>query len=173
MKEEFIKSFSQKCLSSFPKQVIRLLMFSVSKRNKYFCSTKRGKKEVLTLSKCANQGKEPGNECMNKLIDSLTGIPTAKHELRLPLMCCKYFQMEECVERELRKIGKPNCPESSIDLINRMLEAYTGEALNFVCRDYTREDDKCSKIDHLTPPPTAGPRPFAVLTPVLRILESI
>ena len=148
-------------------------MYGVSKKNKYFCYTKRGKKEMLLLSKCGNQGKEQGNRCMNKLIDSLTGIPTAKRDLRLPLMCCNYFQMEECIEREAIKIGKPSCPESSIELINQLLEAYTGDALNFVCRDYTREDDKCSKIIHLTPPPAPDKRPIAVLTPFFRILESV
>jgi hypothetical protein len=87
-KELYVKDYAKKCLKAFPFQVTTLLMYGVMRKNKYYCSFKRGKKDIVAMAKCLNSIKSNGNKCMNKLIDeAMATIPLKDDNLKIVSIC--------------------------------------------------------------------------------------
>lgn len=86
-KELYVKDYAKRCLKAFPYQVTTLLMFGVIRKNKYYCTFKRGKKDIVAMAKCLNAIKSNGNKCMNILIDEAMAIINAPEKLKIGLIC--------------------------------------------------------------------------------------
>jgi len=177
VRNNFVKAYAARCLSSFPKQMTNLLMYGISRRNKYHCTSSKGKKEVKLMAKCGNKGKKQGNKCMNDMTDSFINALNAKDpKMRIPLMCCHYFKFEECIEREATNIGDPFCPPSSVKLVEETIYAFTGDLIRHICADFSRDSDKCEKdVLPFVPKKKRDQknRPLSVLPAFIEVLESV
>jgi hypothetical protein len=87
-KELYVKNYAKRCLKAFPFQVTTLLMYGVIRKNKYYCSFKRGKKDIVAMAKCLNSIKSNGNKCMSKLIDeAMATIPLKDNNRKIASIC--------------------------------------------------------------------------------------
>jgi hypothetical protein len=175
-KELYVKNYAKRCLKAFPFQVTTLLMYGVIRKNKYYCSFKRGKKDIVAMAKCLNSIKSNGNKCMSKLIDeAMATIPLKDNNRKIASICCNYYKFEECVSHEASESPSPHCTHDSVILIEQLLEGYTGQMLGHICTQFRRDTDQCSK---LVPLPLSKPlnstvRYKSILPPFIEILDSI
>ena len=86
-KELYVKDYAKRCLKAFPYQVTTLLMYGVIRKNKYYCTFKRGKKDIVNMAKCLNAIKPQGTRCMNKLIDEAMVTINAPEKMKIGLIC--------------------------------------------------------------------------------------
>jgi len=86
-KEYYVKDYAKRCLKAFPHQVTTLLMFGVIRKNKYYCTFKKGKKDIVKMAKCLNTIKSKGNRCMTKLIDEAMATRNVSENLKIGSIC--------------------------------------------------------------------------------------
>ncbi|XP_054155301.1 uncharacterized protein LOC128953805 [Oppia nitens] len=176
-KELYVKNYAKRCLKAFPYQVTTLLMYGVIRKNKYYCTFKRGQKDIVGMAKCLNDIKPMGDKCMSKLIDEAMITINAPENLKIGLICCNYYKFEDCVTHEASESASKDCTETSVTLIEQLLEGYTGQMIGHICTQYRRETDQCQKILRVpktwTRELTNQTRYKSILPPFIDILESI
>ncbi|XP_054155087.1 uncharacterized protein LOC128953613 [Oppia nitens] len=172
--ENCIKDYSKKCLQSFPRQVTGVLAYGVAKTNKGYCTNKKRKDSFIEIGKCANNIKHLGDACMKTYIDDLQGIENFKDaKLKLPIACCNFYKMKQCILISVEKNGKPVCSDSNYQEIERIIDGYSYDVLQLICGEYTEDSDKCQSLLPKTPKKRSSQKSTrSLLPPFINILST-
>lgn len=86
--QENIKNYANKCLVKLSKQVLNLLMYSVTKNSNNVCKSARRKAEFINIGKCGNVAKPDTIKCWKTLVMKIDAIQYYKDDkLKIPLVC--------------------------------------------------------------------------------------
>ncbi|CAG2109084.1 unnamed protein product [Medioppia subpectinata] len=172
--EKCIKDYSSKCLKAFPKQVTSVLAYGVAKTNKGYCSNKKRKESFIMIGECANKMKSPMDKCMFQYIDRLQGAENYRNvKMRLPMACCEYYKMKQCILGHIEREGKPLCTDSVYNEAERLIDGYAFDVLQLICGDYTEDSDKCQNSVPKTPKKLSSQkRTKSLLLPLINILAA-
>lgn len=142
-----MKEYTQNCMSKTAKQSISVLVYSVAKTNKGYCSTRKRKLAMLGVSKCAGEHKAKLDGFMDIMTREFHGIRTYKDsKLRLPLACCSYYKFKHNLVEHIQQ----HCP-TQVTEMEALIDGYAHDILNLVCGEYTEDSDKCKTIVAKTP----------------------
>ncbi|OTF73528.1 hypothetical protein BLA29_006074 [Euroglyphus maynei] len=126
-KERCLHDHSNKCLSHSANQAIMELIRTISNKNRVICSSKQRRNVQIRANQCLNQQRsQRPNYCYNNFVQRIHGIHHNYHEF----LTCLRNQLKSCAH----------------DLINNLLKLiqnYSGETLNYVCREYKQNSNKC------------------------------
>ncbi|XP_017488802.1 PREDICTED: uncharacterized protein LOC108377048 [Rhagoletis zephyria] len=135
--EGCLRAHSKKCLSHSANQAITELIRSMSKQNRVICSNKNNRRLYGKTTQCINKHPTP-NVCYQKFVDDVHGIHQFGQEEKIPVICCSYVAFSSCLQEQVK-----SCGTDSVNAVNRLVQNYAGETLNYVCREY-KGANKCS-----------------------------
>lgn len=145
--DKCVKEYTQNCMSKTAKQSISVLLYSISKTNKGYCSGKKRKEALLDLSKCCSANKSKLDEFMDIMTREFHGIRNYREsKLRIPLACCSYFKFK----RNVIDLVQQKCSNQATEM-EGLIDGYAHDILNLVCGDYSEDSDKCKTIESKTP----------------------
>ena len=86
--EQCIKDYSGKCLHSDSRQTIQVMLYGISKTNRFYCSNKRRKAAIINTGTCANTFIKDMNNIMFDIIRKLHAIRFyPDNKMKIPLTC--------------------------------------------------------------------------------------
>ncbi|KAH9414318.1 hypothetical protein DERP_008517 [Dermatophagoides pteronyssinus] len=178
-KELYVKEYARRCLAKFPRQVTSLLMFGIIRKNRQFCSKTRLRKEMIHAAHCLNTIKRKGSKCFSRSIQDFLIIKHMPISGRVGKTCCVYYQLEECLVQQAIETPQ-SCSSEDAQMIENLIEGYTGQVVSSICQNYPKSHDSCSKLlqkkemnklkklisNEMT-------KTYSILPPLIDILDSI
>jgi len=138
-KESCLSAHSKKCLSHSANQAITELIRSMAKQNRAICSNKNSRRLISKTSQCIN-AKQSSDQCYQQFVDNIHGIHQYGQEEKIPVICCSYMSFSGCLQSQVK-----GCGGDALNAINRLVQSYAGETLNYVCREY-KTFSKCDSF---------------------------
>ncbi|XP_053200817.1 uncharacterized protein LOC128388400 [Panonychus citri] len=142
--EDFVKSYSRRCLKPLPRQIIGVILMGASQVIKQRC-TPEGTKEYLSHYDCIYNTIPHLHDCMDQLVVSLHEITKKPVEERIPQACCSFSRYISCSVKPVRKMC-PKDPTAEDYVAVKMIKGYASEVLDMVCQGYDLGGEKCNKI---------------------------
>ncbi|KAH9517921.1 hypothetical protein DERF_008537 [Dermatophagoides farinae] len=145
-----INQYKNRCSIGTAKQFTSVIIYSIQRAHKTYCP-KQANKKVINFFKaqsCTNRVMNQTTKCLNHYIDQLQAIIRAPIVKQIPHVCCQYFEMLKCFDKEYEKI--PNCSESA-EIFNNFVRQIFDDIVNLSCQDYNESTDRC---EHLGQPPS-------------------
>ncbi|KAH7642294.1 uncharacterized protein LOC124492735 [Dermatophagoides farinae] len=137
-KERCLRDHSNKCLSHSANQAIMELIRTISNKNRIICSSKQRRNVQIRANHCLNQQRlQRPNFCYNGFVQRIHGIHQYSQEEKIPIICCNYHEFLTCLRNQLK-----SCAHNLINNLLKLIQNYSGETLNYVCREY-RNSNKC------------------------------
>ena len=86
--EACVKDFASKCLTSDAKQAVSVLLYGVTKTNKFYCSSTKRKNTLVDATQCFIPNKKFMDDEMRTMSNKFSSIVGYKDpKLRIPLAC--------------------------------------------------------------------------------------
>lgn len=178
-KELYVKEYARRCLPKFPRQVTSLLMFGIIRKNRQFCGKTRQRKEMLHAAQCLNSIKTKGAKCFTKAIQDFLIIKHTPVSGRIGKTCCVYYTLEECLVQQATDTPD-TCGFRDAQMIENLIEGYTGQVVASICQNYPKSHDHCNKIFSKREMNKFKKlvandlqRTYSILPPLIDILDSI
>nr|XP_027205624.1 uncharacterized protein LOC113799222 [Dermatophagoides pteronyssinus] len=145
-----ITNYKNRCSTGTAKQFTSVIIYSIQRAHKTYCPNKATKKAMnfFRLQSCTNRVTNQTARCLNHYNEQLQAIKRAPVPKQIPHVCCQYFEMLKCFEKEYEKL--PNCSDSAEIFLNFVRQIFD-DIVNLSCQDYTESSDRC---DHLGQPPS-------------------
>nr|XP_046915904.1 uncharacterized protein LOC124496429 [Dermatophagoides farinae] len=144
-KELYVKEYARRCLAKFPRQVTSLLMFGIIRKNRQFCSKTKLRKEMIHAAHCLNTIKRKGSKCFSRAIQDFLIIKHMAISGRVGKTCCVYYALEECLVQQATETPQ-SCSSEDAQMIENLIEGYTGQVVSSICQNYPKSHDSCSKL---------------------------
>ncbi|XP_054155311.1 uncharacterized protein LOC128953815 [Oppia nitens] len=167
--------YNDKCLPKFGRDSARVIMHAISAELRAVCKlgrlTKRAR-ELLTAAPCANAGLKNWQKCYQILVTKFTGIVNAPAKQRLPMGCCNFQHLIQCLTDEAENVKQ--CTRKTVDFVLKYLNKMIDPLLNLICGDYGQPSDKCDAMVRLTPNITKGQTTYkSFMMPLINLAISI
>jgi len=170
-----VKSFSKDCLDSLERQVINLALSSVRQGHKKYCSNKNSDKipEYIKVFRCLNSMASEFNMVMEKFNNGIMQLAYDPRTLdeKLPIMCCKAYELNDKSIENIRKSKNPNCKGNTLNIIYEFLENLVYKNMEEVCEQTPKGSPVCSKISYQFKA-FNGPKPKTPFLPLVKLLTS-
>ena len=86
--EDCIKDYQNRCLDGYTKNSISVIIYGVSKTNRFYCSNKVRKNSFASFGNCANTNRKELNKVFQQLNRNFYASSTYSNpKLRIPLAC--------------------------------------------------------------------------------------
>ncbi|KAH9414261.1 hypothetical protein DERP_008458 [Dermatophagoides pteronyssinus] len=170
--ERCLKDYAQKCLNKQSRQTLSVLLFSISRTNKRYCTNKKRQKSFLNYVDCFHPQIHSIANVLRNMTTDFHAIPLVKEKtLRLPLTCCSYYKWKNIGVDKIIK----SCPTNTAahEEAENLLAGYTNDLLAIICGDYVEESDKCEGIIGKIPEWKRPLRWQNFILPLVTIFDSI
>lgn len=137
-----IKETSKQCLTGLPKQVLNLVMYGIRKGLKKNCKDESARKLAGNDLGCLNKVMPAMRSTMESLTRSLRMINTLPTDSKINGICCSFYKFQ----RTISEIGSSRCGKNTVDHMDDLINDFSGEALDLVCRSVSRSSDICKQF---------------------------
>jgi len=165
-----IKAYARDCLSSLTKQVINVLAYSMSKKQKSVCKSKETRNVATTALACINNNLDEIQNLMYDMIDDFGRIVRVDNKQKIPVTCCTFYNFRAASKVATDKVCSASDTKHYQDFVNSLV----GEILELLCGDSSPGSDRCKNVkSELPAPDPAYKRTMSVVPPFLTGLDML
>ena len=137
-----IKETSKQCLKGLPKQVLNLINYGINKGMKKNCKDDDTKSLAGKNLACLNKVQEQMVSSMANVTEAFRLINFLPGDSKITALCCSFYKFTS----EVTEIGLSKCSKSSTDHMHDLINDFSGEALDLVCRGIDKDSDTCKNF---------------------------
>ena len=137
-----IKETSKKCLTGLPKQVLNLVMYGIRKGLKKNCKDESARRLAGNDLGCLNKVMPAMRSAMSNLTRSLRRVNSLPTDSKINGICCSFYKFQS----RIAEIGSSRCGKNTVDHMDDLINDFSGEALDLVCRSVSRSSDICKQL---------------------------
>lgn len=137
-----IKETSKQCVTGLSKQVLNLVLYGINKGIKKNCQNDETKSLAGKNLGCLNKVQEQMVSAMANVTDAFRMINFLPGDSKITALCCSFHKFTS----QVTEIGSSECPKSSTDHMDDLINDFSGEALDLVCRGVAKDSETCKNF---------------------------
>jgi hypothetical protein len=162
--------WGRKCLKSFPKQALFMMMTGATRNIRERCS-QSGTQYYLKNKKCVLDSADSQHTCMEKLTANINSVRRNKNKQEwLPSVCCFVDKWRKCARRG----AKPFCDAEGMKFLRWGADAYVSDLTDLACSaKLAFGGERCQQLVRNIPKQPINSteiEPKSVLLPMFRII---
>ncbi|KAI1286860.1 hypothetical protein HDE_10464 [Halotydeus destructor] len=165
-----VRGYVRKCFKPFPKQIVGLILYGITRELKKNCETEEGKVFVRHSQCSRGKNHERVHQCADQYVLEAEAIRDTVDNLdmKLPYSCCYYYKFKQCAVRESGNLG---CNAAAQKYVYDSLTFATEDALDLICKNYEEHSGNCDTLAPLKTKSLAKSKSFIV--PLVDIYTSV
>ncbi|KPM11528.1 hypothetical protein QR98_0101000 [Sarcoptes scabiei] len=171
-----LNKFVVECLKDQAQHMAKIMIYSIKRTLKTYCSKKTKKQTKLLESGSCINTRVQKIDCIDKFSNSSKELVPYKIENeKIKFICCYHVDMMRCFEKQMEDLS---CLDDDARRYNmELIKSIVVDLANFACGEYTEDSDRCDNLklpkDKYNPKEKFTSRVRSMFFVLLHVAESI